>query len=204
MPPNSVVGLDALGEAAPAARPLLCHHVGEQHGEGLVADDLAGAPDRVAEAERRLLAGEAGRPGGRQVGHQGRVFGALAAPLQRVLELVGRIEMILDDALVAAGDENEMLDPRLARLVDDVLQDRPVDDGQHLLGDRLGRRQEAGAEAGDGKHGLADRFFHRMSSAAGVEDRAGRNLLSLSRSGGGIPCGIWPEAALEKRKEGQT
>ena len=69
--------------------------------------------------------------------------------------------MVLDDALVAAGDEDEMLDPGLARLVDDVLQDRTVDDGQHLLGDRLGRRQEAGAEAGDGKHGLAERFSHR-------------------------------------------
>ena len=56
-----VVGLDALGQAAAAARARLRHHVGQQHGEGLVADDIARAPDRVAEAERRLLAGEAGR-----------------------------------------------------------------------------------------------------------------------------------------------
>ena len=79
--------------------------------------------------------------------------------------------MVLDDALVAAGDEDEMLDPGLARLVDDILQDRTVDDGQHLLGNRLRRRQEAGAEARHGKHGLAERFSHRYSFAAGVGDR---------------------------------
>jgi hypothetical protein len=50
----------------------------------------------------------------------------LAAPSQRVVEFVGDVEMVLDDALVAPGDENEFLDPRRARLVDDVLQDRPA------------------------------------------------------------------------------
>ena len=57
--------------------------------------------------------------------------------------------MVLDDALVAAGDEDEMLDAGLAGLVDHILDDRPVDDGQHFLGNRLGGGQEAGAEAGD-------------------------------------------------------
>ena len=66
------------------------------------------------------------------------------------------VEMVLDDALVAAGDEDEMLDAGFARLVDRVLDQRPVDDRQHLLGHRLGGGQEAGAEAGDGKDGLAD------------------------------------------------
>ena len=51
--------------------------------------------------------------------------------------------------LVAAGDEDEMLDAGFARLVDRVLDQRPVDDRQHLLGHRLGGRQEPGAEAGD-------------------------------------------------------
>ena len=161
-----VVGLDALLKAASAVAARLGHHVREQDGEGLVADDVARAPDGVAEAERRLLAGEAGRAGRRQVGHQGRVGAVLAAALQRVLEFVGRIEMVLDDALVAAGDEDEMLDARLARLVDDILQDRTVDDRQHLLGDGLGRRQKAGAEAGDGENGFANGFFHQGSVLA--------------------------------------
>ena len=136
---------------------------GQQHRERLGADELARAPDRVAEAQRRLLAGEAGRAGGGQVGHQGGIFGLLAAPLEGILEFVGIIEMILDDALVAAGDEDEMLDPRLARLVDDILEDRPVDDGQHLLRDRLGRRQKSRPEASDGQNGFANGFVHGCS-----------------------------------------
>ena len=61
--------------------------------------------------------------------------------------------------LVAAGDEDEMLDAGLARLVDDILDDRPVDDRQHFLGDRLGGRQEARAETGNRENCFAD-FFH--------------------------------------------
>ena len=114
----------------------------------------------MAKAERRLLAGEAGRPCRGKIGHEGCVFGLFAATLERILKLVGVVEMILDDALVAAGHKDEMLDPRLARLVDDVLENRPVDDGQHLLGDRLGRRQEPGAETCDRQHRFADRFVH--------------------------------------------
>ena len=75
---------------------------------------------------------------------------------QRHFQLELAVEMILDDALVAAGDEDEMLDAGLARLVDDVLDQRPVDDRQHFLRHGLGRGQEPGAEAGDGKNGFAD------------------------------------------------
>ena len=68
------------------------------------------------------------------------------------------IEMILDDAFVAAGDEDEMLDAGLAGLVDDVLDQRPVDHRQHFLRHRLGGRQEPGAEPGNGEDGFADEF----------------------------------------------
>ena len=64
--------------------------------------------------------------------------------------------MVGDHALVAAGDEDEVLDSGLARLVHDVLQRRPVDDGQHLLRHRLGGGEESGAEAGDGEDGLSE------------------------------------------------
>ena len=62
--------------------------------------------------------------------------------------------MILDHRLVAAGDEDEMLDAGLARLVHHVLDQRPVDHRQHLLGHGLGGGQEAGAEPGHGKIAL--------------------------------------------------
>ena len=67
--------------------------------------------------------------------------------------------MVLDRALVAAGDEDHVGDAGGRRLLHRVLDQRLVDDRQHLLGARLGRRQEPGAEAGDRKHGLGD-FLH--------------------------------------------
>ena len=64
--------------------------------------------------------------------------------------------MVLDRALVAAGDEDHVGDAGGRRLLDRVLDQRLVDDRQHLLRARLGRRQEARAEAGDRKHRLGD------------------------------------------------
>ena len=87
-------------------------------------------------------------------------LGGLAARGEHLFELELPVEMVLDDALVAAGDEDEMLDAGVPRLVDDMLNDRTVDDGQHLLGHRLGRGQEAGAEPCHGEHGLADASSH--------------------------------------------
>ena len=79
------------------------------------------------------------------------------------------VEMVLDHALVAAGDEDEMLDAGLARFVDDVLDQRPVDDGEHFLRHRLGGGQEAGAQTGDGENRFTDRF-HGSPIFCGNED----------------------------------
>src|SRR5262249_32227153 len=68
------------------------------------------------------------------------------------------VEMVLDDSLVAAGDEDEVLDAGLARLVDHMLNQRPVDHRQHLLRHGLGGREEPGAQPGDRENGFADRF----------------------------------------------
>jgi len=68
------------------------------------------------------------------------------------------VEMIFDNALVAPGDENEVLDAGLARLVDDVLDQRPVDHRQHFFRHGLGRWQKPGAEPGHGEDSFADRF----------------------------------------------
>jgi hypothetical protein len=72
------------------------------------------------------------------------------------------VEMILDGALAAPGDEDELLDARRPRLLDRVLDQRLVDDRQHLLRHRLGRRQEARAEAADREDRLADGSRHAM------------------------------------------
>ncbi len=146
-------GVDHLGEAAALG---LHQHVGQQQRERLVADELARAPHRVAEAERQLLAGEARLPGARQIARQELEVGLALALGQRQLELELAVEVILDHRLVAAGDEDEMLDAGLARLVDHVLDQRAVDHRQHFLGHRLGGREEPRAEAGDGKDRFAD------------------------------------------------
>src|SRR6516162_4309863 len=112
----------------------------------------------MPQSERLLLAREARGARRRQVGRQRLQLGPPLAVAQRHLELELTIEVILDDALVATGDEDEMLDAGLPRLVDDMLDQRPVDDRQHLLGHGLGGGQEAGAETGDREYGFADGF----------------------------------------------
>src|SRR5215472_4382906 len=101
-------------------------HVGEEQRERLVADDLAGAPNGVAKPQGLLLAREARLPGAGQLVLEQVELLALAALVQGRLELELLVEMILDHPLVAAGDEDEVLDAGIARLVDGMLDDRPV------------------------------------------------------------------------------
>jgi hypothetical protein len=77
----------------------------------------------VAEPERLLLAGEARLPGRGQVLLQFGQGVELVARLEGVLELELAVEMVLDDALVAPGDKDEVLDSGFPRLVDGVLDD---------------------------------------------------------------------------------
>ena len=84
----------------------------------------------------------------------------LTARGQRGVELEHAVEMILNRALVAAGHEDEMLDAGFLGLVDDILDQGLVDDGQHLFRHRLGGGQDAGAETGDREDGFAN--FHGL------------------------------------------
>ena len=101
------------------------------------------------------LAGEAHLAGRGQFGvHHFQDVG-LALGLQLSLKLDLVIEIVLDRPLGAAGDEDDVFDPRLSGLFDDVGEDRPIDDVQQFLGGRLGAGQNPGAEARDGQNGLA-------------------------------------------------
>ena len=133
-------------------------HVGKDDGERLIADEFTRAPDRVTEPERRLLARERCRAGGRQhLGEHGQL-GRLVARAQGLLQLILQVEVVLDRILVAAGHEDEMLDPGLARLVDHQLDGRPVHDREHLLRNSLGGRQKARTETGNREDGFANGF----------------------------------------------
>ncbi len=145
------------------------HVVGQDDREGLVADQLLGHQDGVAEAELLLLA---------DVGDLGQVADVTDAPehldvaalLEQVLELEREIEVVLDRPLLAAGDDDDLLDAGGDRLFDGVLDDRLVDERQHLLRLSLRRRQEPGAPSGGRKDGFAD--SHRTSGAALVDPRS--------------------------------
>ena len=111
--------------------------------------------DRVAEPERVALADVV------DVGELGDVLHlleqvVLALLLEVVLELEVAVEVVLDRALAAAGDDEDVGEPGPHRLLDHVLDRRLVDDRQHLLGLALGGRQEPGPEARGGDHRLLD------------------------------------------------
>jgi hypothetical protein len=159
----------------------------------------------MAEAERLLLAREAGLAGGRKIGLELCELLFLAAPLERRVELELLVEMVLDRAFVAPRHEDEVLDAGRARLVDHVLDDRPVDHRQHLLRDRLGGRQEPGAETGDGKHGFADRLHGISLRCRGNQGIAEGRPLSYrkppaSPMRAGIPANA--SSGIQDRRDG--
>jgi hypothetical protein len=74
---------------------------------------------------------------------------------EQALQLHGAVEVVLDGLLAAAGDDEDVVEPGPDGLLDDVLNGGLVDQGQHLLRLRLGRREEAGPEPGRWDDGLA-------------------------------------------------
>src|SRR4029078_7667591 len=146
----------------------------------LVADDVARTPDGVAEAERLLLT-DADHLAAIRIGAFEHIE-ALALGLECRLELETDVEIIDQGRLAAPGDEDQLLDPRLARLVDPVLDQRPVDDRDHLLGDALGGGEEAGAETSNGEDRLANSLLHSGSWSRSRRGRGGN--VRRRRAGG--------------------
>jgi hypothetical protein len=149
------IGLDHLRQAVGPADHQL---VRKQHRERFVADNMPRAPDRMPEAERLLLA-HGDHLAELRVRRRKHVE-ALALLAKRRLELERLVEIIHERGLPAPGDEDQLFDPRLARFVDRILDQRPIHDRDHFLGDALRRRKKAGAEAGDGEYRLANARRH--------------------------------------------
>ena len=129
--------------------------VGQDDRERLVADKLLGHQHRVAQAELLLLADVADLGHVADLAHAAKHLD-VALLLEQVLQLVGVVEMVLDGALLAAGDDDDLLDAGGDCFLDAVLDDRLVDERQHLLGLRLGGGQEPRSPAGGRKDGFAD------------------------------------------------
>ena len=149
--------LDHLGETRRVA-----HHqiVGQKDGERLVADQMAGAPHGMAEPERALLAGIGDPAGCRDDGVE-LVQEIVLAPLaERHFKLGGGIEMVFDGVLRAAGHEIAFLNAGGRCFLERVLDQRLIDNRQHLFGHGLCDRQKTGAEPRHRKHCLAYAFCH--------------------------------------------
>ena len=87
------------------------HIVAEDDGERLVADQLARDQHGVAEAERLALADVGEVDHVRDLADLVELL-ALAARLEKRLELHRHVEVILDRVLAAAGDEDDVVDAR--------------------------------------------------------------------------------------------
>jgi hypothetical protein len=74
--------------------------------------------------------------------------------------------MLDNGGLAPAGHKDQLLDACLTRLVHRILNQRPVDDRKHFLGDRLGSGEKTRAHPGYGEHRLADRLALRLRCIA--------------------------------------
>src|SRR5262245_54564014 len=90
------------------------------------------------------------------------------------------VEVIFNRTLAAPGDEENPFDARLLQFFDDVLNDRLLSDGEHLLRMRLSGWQKSGPHPGYGNYSVSD--GHLCSSQAGSANplRATPRLLPMS------------------------
>jgi hypothetical protein len=109
------------------------HVVGQENGEGLVADKLAGHQDGVAEAESFFLAdiGDMNHVGDgaddvKQVG--------FVALLEHGLEFIADVEVVFDGLFATAGDDEDLVATGGHGLLDSVLDDGLVDQREHFFG----------------------------------------------------------------------
>ena len=136
--------------------------VAEDDGERFVADQVARDEHRVAEPERFALADVREVDEVRDLADLGEQL-LLAARFEERFELDRDVEVIFNRVLAASGDEDDVVDAGGDRLLDAVLDDRLVDQRQHLFRLRFGRGKKPSAKTG----GREDGFSNRLSLTAG-------------------------------------
>ena len=133
--------------------------VGQNHRKRLVAHHRLRAQYRVAQAQRFSLANvDTSHVFRNDRLHQLQHL-LLVACFEFGFQFVGFVEVILNRALVAAGDENHLGDACLNGLFHRVLNQRLVDYRHHFLGAGLGRGKKTSAHSGYRKYRLAN-FLH--------------------------------------------
>ena len=130
--------------------------VAERDDERLVADERPGAEHRVAEAERLPLARvEVLHGGALELQFAEQVFLAGLAQRSESARRSGRSGSRSTPCPGPVMNSTRVM-PTRRQFLDDVLHDRLAADRQHLLGLRLGGRQQSRAETGDRDDGDFD------------------------------------------------
>jgi len=102
---------------------------------------------------------------GNDVGHLGHIahhfehFG-LARPGKQILQGQIIVEMVFNNSLILVRNEDHILQSRGLRLLDNVLHNGLIVDGQHFLGNVFGGRQGPRSPPGDGDDHFLD--FHAL------------------------------------------
>ena len=138
-------------------------HERPQHVERRVARLLVRAVDSMAQAERFVLI-DIGNVIVPHLLHGVSVL-VLAARTKRGNQFGVRREMVFDGLLVAAVDDHDLVGGGSKAFLDDVLDDRPVDDQQHFFRLSFRCRQKTRAHAG-----CRDKCLHAPSSFVRVQN----------------------------------
>ena len=130
----------------------------------------AAAEHGVPEAARRGLVdgGDVGE--GRELADGGEQVG-LAAGGELGLEGRRRREVGGGEGVAGVGDEDDAADAGAGGLLDAILDDGAVDEGQQLLGERPGGGQHAGAEPGRRHEKVVDGAARRHAGRIVSEGR---------------------------------
>ena len=83
-------------------------------------------------------------------------LGVIALGTQRFFQAVNTVEVVLQRALVASGDHEDIVQPRIDNFFNHVLDGRLIDHRQHFLRNGLRSREETCTESRNGDNSLAD------------------------------------------------
>jgi len=102
----------------------------------------------------------------RQLSHLLHTFGelCLAIVAEFGLELILVVEVILDGAFIGATNDDDVGNAGRDGLFDNILNNRLVDDRQHLLGHSFGHGQETRTETGGADNCFGNFFGHTVIS----------------------------------------
>ena len=138
------------------------HVIAVDDNEGIIAGEGLGGVHSMAQTQRLLLAHKEDVC---HVGDAKALFQSLflAGLCQLFFQLRAAVKVILNDALVAAQNDEDIGDAGTHSFFHQILDGRLVHNGEHLLGHGLCGGQHAGAQACRGDDGFTDLLHGKHS-----------------------------------------